>query len=148
MSNTLKSYTQQIEVSANSKETFYALNEGLEFWWSRTSNTKFCIGGQFTIHFENGYWWTFKIVEYVFNKELIWKCIDGEPEFNKEWIGHILHWIIDEKDSKTIINFHQMGLTPELHCYDVCSSTWDMFLTKKLKAYYKLNNILFQTRIY
>lgn len=135
MDTPLKDYTQQIEVSANIKDVFKSLNEGLNSWWGNISNSEFKEGGQFTITFENGYWWTFKIKEYSPNKELIWKCIDGEPEFNKEWVGHILHWTITKKGTKALINFHHIGLTEELHCYDVCSSTWDMFITEKLNNY-------------
>lgn len=128
-------YALFIEINSTSENVFKALTEGMNIWWGRISNSHFAQDGQFTITFENGYWWTFKIMEYQPNKELIWKCIDGEPEFNKEWIGHVLHWSIKEMGTKTLLNFQQTGLTPDLHCYEVCSSTWDMFLKKKLINY-------------
>jgi len=128
-------YSKQIKVTVNSEKVFHALNEGLNIWWGKTSNTTYVKGGQFTITFENGYWWTFKIIEYSPNKELIWKCVDGEPLFNKEWIGHILYWSIDGKNNETTINFHQTGLNPEIHCYEVCSKTWDMFISENLKKH-------------
>ena len=106
-------YSKQITVSVNTEKVFKALNEGLNMWWGKTSNTAYKKGGQFTITFENGYWWTFKIIEYTPNKELIWKCVDGKPDFNKEWIGHTLHWTIDEINKATTINFHQTGLNPK-----------------------------------
>lgn len=128
-------YKKQIEVLATAQQAFKALTQDLHLWWSKTSNSIQKTGGQFTIHFENGYWWTFKILEFTPNHEIIWKCIDGEPDFNKEWIGHVLHWEITEEESKTKINFNQVGLTPQIDCYDVCSSTWDMFIAKRLKAH-------------
>ncbi len=131
-------YKTSIETTANKKLIFSALNEELHAWWGNISNSNFETGGQFTITFENGYWWTFKILEHTPDKELVWKCIDGEPEFNKEWIGHVLHWHIEEKDKKTILNFHQIGLTPNIACYDICSSTWNRFLTENLKNFVEL----------
>ena len=128
-------YSNQITLSANSEQVFQALNLSLNSWWGHISNAQFEEGGQFTITFENGYWWTFKILEFIPNKELIWKCIGGDPEFNKEWIGHILHWTLSEKGNQTILLFQQTGLTPNLHCYDVCSKTWDMFISQKLKHF-------------
>ena len=133
-------YTKSIEVSANAEQVFVALTSGLNAWWGKTSNTLFKAGGQFTIHFENGYWWTFKIIEYTPNSELIWRCIDGEPDFNKEWIGHVLHWQIEEEYSKTTLNFHQAGLTPHTDCYEVCASTWNMFIANRLKSYIEETN--------
>ncbi|WP_296380651.1 hypothetical protein [Winogradskyella sp.] len=129
-------YKKQIVVQSNSKKIFKALTEDIHLWWSKTSQSTQKTNGQFTIHFKNGYWWTFKILEFTPNTELVWKCIDGEPDFNKEWIGHVLHWeILEEKPGITIINFHQVGLTPQIECYDICSTTWDMFITEKLKQY-------------
>ncbi|MGC6431073.1 MAG: hypothetical protein ACON5F_08530 [Jejuia sp.] len=135
MDTTLKNYKQQIQVSTNKKDVFYTLNEGLNLWWGSISDSSFELNGAFTITFENGYWWRFQIIEFIPNQKLTWKCIDGEPEFNKEWIGHELHWIISGENQHTTINFLQIGLTPKLHCYNVCSSTWDMFITKKLQSY-------------
>lgn len=135
MIDSTTNYSHQIEFTTSPKQVFHSLNEGIHNWWGKTSNSHFKIGGQFTISFENGYWWTFKILEYTPNKELVWKCIDGEPDFNKEWIGHVLHWQIEKKETKTILNFNHIGLTPELHCFEVCSSTWDMFISQKLKTF-------------
>lgn len=126
-------YQKQIEVSSPAKKAFKALTDDIHLWWSKTSHESQKQNGEFTITFENGYWWTFKILEFNPNHEIIWKCIKGEPDFNKEWIGHILHWEIIEKGNKTIINFHQIGLTPSIECYNICSSTWDMFITERLK---------------
>jgi len=131
----MKNYSQEIQVKTDSKTAFKALNEGLISWWGSISDSSFELNGAFTITFENGYWWRFQIIEFIPNQKLTWKCIDGEPEFNKEWIGHELHWTIIEQDHQTIINFHQVGLTPKLHCYEVCSSTWNMFLKEKLVAF-------------
>lgn len=135
INNTGLHYKKSIETTTSTKHVFLALNEGLNLWWGNISNSNFETGGQFTITFDNGYWWTFKILEYTPDKELVWKCMDGEPEFNKEWIGHVLHWRIEEKDKKTILSFHHIGLTPSIECYTVCSTTWDMFITKKLKTH-------------
>ncbi len=132
---TLTDYSIQIEIAATPEKVFKSLNEGMNTWWGSISNANFKTNGQFTITFENGYWWTFKIMEYHPNEEIIWKCVDGEPEFNKEWIGHVLHWKIIEQDYKTVIEFQQIGLTPQLHCYQICSSTWNMFLREKLVSH-------------
>lgn len=128
-------YSQNIQIHANPKTIFEALNEGMNTWWGAVSNANFEVNGKFTITFDNGYWWTFRITEFKPNQKLTWICIDGEPEFNKEWIGHELHWDIKEENQKILLNFHQIGLTPQLQCYKVCSTTWDMFITQKLKSY-------------
>ncbi|WP_299225536.1 SRPBCC domain-containing protein [uncultured Psychroserpens sp.] len=126
-------YKKTIEVSANANQLFNALTDEMHLWWGKISDSNFDTNGRFTVTFENNYWWTFKIVEFLPNREIIWKCIAGEPEFNKEWIGHVLHWQITEKNSKTTLQFHHVGLNPDINCYDVCSTTWDMFIIDRLK---------------
>ena len=139
----IENYSQEIQVKVGSKTSFKALNEGLNDWWGTISNASFELHGEFTITFDNGYWWRFKIIEFTPNEKLTWKCANGEPEFNKEWIGHELHWTISQESDQTSINFCQIGLTLHLHCYSVCSSTWDMFIIQKLKSY--LNETIFNS---
>ena len=93
---TNRNYEKTIETSANAKQVFTALTNDLCLWWGETKNSKFELDGKFTIEFKNGYWWTFEVSKYIYEEELVWECIDGEPLFNKEWIGHTLHWRIEK----------------------------------------------------
>ena len=61
---TLNNYKNTIVTEASKEIIFKALNENLDSWWGKTSNSDFQAGGHFTITFENGYWWTFKILEH------------------------------------------------------------------------------------
>ncbi|OUR94640.1 hypothetical protein A9Q87_03125 [Flavobacteriales bacterium 34_180_T64] len=140
MLDTANNYAKTIKVNANSTLIFKALTENLHLWWGKTTNHNFKTGGHFTVHFENGYWWTFKIMEYTPNHELVWKCIDGEPDFNKEWIGHVLHWEIKASELSTYIQLTHFGLTPETDCFDVCSKTWNMYIEKHLKKFLHSKN--------
>ena len=141
MLDTINNYSKSLDVNSNGQQVFKALTEDIHLWWGNTSDFEFREGGRFTILFENGYWWTFKIMEFTPNKELIWKCIAGEPDFNKEWIGHVLHWKIIESDTKTTINLLQIGLTPEIKCYETCSTTWDMFIEERLKQHLETSKL-------
>ncbi len=132
-------YNTQIVVKVDAKKAFIALTKNIHKWWSSTSKSDQKKGGQFTIQFDNGYWWTFNILEFTPYKKIVWECIDGEPDFNKEWIGHILQWELIKKDTELEINFHQIGLTPKVNCYEVCSKTWDMFITEKLRNHLQSN---------
>ncbi len=69
-------------------------------------------------------------------------CVDAlhRPESmpkatEKEWLDTKIAWNIVEKDGQSEIQFEHRGLTPALHCYDVCSRGWDYFFVDSLKAY-------------
>lgn len=56
--------------------------------------------------------------------------------FEKEWLGTSLHWIIGQKEGESVeIRLEHEGLVPDLACYEVCSPTWDYFITERLKEY-------------
>ena len=130
-----KDYTQKSKVKSTSKAAFDALNLEVSKWWGSVDKTVKEIGDQFTITFGNAYW-NFEIKEFVKNEKVVWICIDGQPELNHEWIGHILTWSILEIENSSIeISFHQQGLTNALPCFDICSAAWDRFILSSLKQY-------------
>ena len=130
-----KDYTQKIRVKSNPEDAFDALNLYVSKWWGSVDKTVKAIGDQFTITFGDAYW-NFEIVDFVQNERIIWVCIDGQPELNNEWIGHILTWTIKEIDNTLVdISLHQQGLTEALPCFDVCSTAWDRFILSSMKQF-------------
>ncbi len=130
----MKDYTQHVRIKSSSKNAFEALTREIPNWWGSVDHSIQGINEDFTITFGNAYW-TFKIVDYRPNQLLIWKCIDGQPELNNEWIGHMLKWTIEEDANATMVSLIQEGLNESLPCYDVCSAAWDRFILVSLKAY-------------
>ena len=128
-------YQQAISVNADSQKVFDALSQQINLWWGKTNSITAKSGDEFTIQFSNGYYWTFQVKEFLPNKKLAWECVDGEPEFNREWIGTTIHWSIESNENRTTLKLTHDGLTPALHCYDVCPTTWNMFITDSLKSF-------------
>ena len=127
-------YYKEISVNVPASEGFYALTQKLDLWWGKTNKPVHTIGDEFTISFGDALW-CFKITEYVPNSKLTWECIGGKPDFNAEWIGDILYWTIKETNTITKVNFLQVGLTPDMNCYDICAPTWDKFIMISLKSF-------------
>jgi len=127
-------YNQEFTTNVNPEIIFKAITQHLNDWWGNTDNTVFKVGDEFTTSFGNAFW-KFQIIEFELNNKVTWKCIDGKPEFNAEWIGTSIYWNISSSDEFTKITFIHDGLTPEFECYDICAPTWDMFITKSLKNF-------------
>jgi hypothetical protein len=135
-----KDYSQKTLVESNSVNAFDAINLGLSKWWGSVDKQAKAVGDQFTITFGDAYW-TFEITEYKINEKVVWDCIDGQPELNNEWIGHILTWTINEIDNTFVeISLHQLGLTDALPCFNICSTAWDRFILSSLKQYLETGN--------
>ena len=50
-----------------------------------------------------------------------------------EWIGTQVIFEITEEGGRTQLVFTHKGLTPEMECYDACSSAWSQYLKEKLE---------------
>lgn len=129
-----QNYTKEITINASASDVFTALSEKINLWWGETNRPVSKVGDAFTIHFGDASW-SFKITEYVPNSKITWECIGGKPEFNAEWIGDILYWNMEQQGDTTKVRFLQVGLTPNMNCYNICASTWDKFIMTSLKSF-------------
>ena len=128
------SFQQKVLVSSNSEKAFKALTQELHKWWGEVDKVISGNADVFSIFFDKAFW-KFGVTNYEPNKALVWRCIGGEPEWNKEWIGTTLFWEIKDLDDQVEISFLHEGLVPEFRCYEACSLTWIQFITQSLKTY-------------
>lgn len=141
MSNS--NYSRTISVAASAKEAYEALTRGFEFWWTKPDRPIVKANDKATFSFPPGQgYWTFQATDLNPGQYVEMVCVeahhpsDGMPkEIETEWLGSHVVWQIAEKDGKSEIRFEHRGLTPELHCYDVCEQGWDRFFVNSLKAY-------------
>lgn len=130
-------YQQNVSINADTSSVFKALTEQLELWWGKTDFPVQKVNDEFTIWFGDAFW-KFRIEEFIPDQKLTWKCIDGQPEFNNEWVGTTCFWEIKPNESETELSFTHDGLTPEFKCYDICAPTWDMFITQSIKSFLEI----------
>ncbi|MEV0032705.1 hypothetical protein [Nocardia sp. NPDC050793] len=58
-----------------------------------------------------------------------------ECSFLPEWVGTTPTFALStHDDGSTVIEFRHTGLTPQLDCYDKCSTDWSYFLTRRFRA--------------
>ncbi len=110
----------------------------IDKWWGKVDNKISKEGDEFQIRFGKAYW-KFRTIQFKPSFQLVWLCIDGYPEMEREWIGTELSWNLENGNSQTVLSFEHNGLTPSLNCYHVCAPTWDTFLTRSLKSYCETN---------
>ncbi|MEL7163936.1 MAG: SRPBCC domain-containing protein [Pseudomonadota bacterium] len=136
-------YRKSIEVTSHASAAFDAVTLGVEHWWTKPDQPLRKIGDRAKFGFPPGRsYWTFELVDAVRPHRVVWHCVDalhihqGQPkEIETEWLGTTLEWGIVETGNCTIVTFEHCGLTPQLLCYDVCETGWDIFFLGSLKAY-------------
>lgn len=129
-----QNYNNEIKITTSASNVFQALTQQIDKWWGKIDKPVSKVGDIFTIYFGKAFW-KFEVSEYNHNSKIAWKCIDGQPEFENEWVGTTVIWHIKSTNKETTINLIHDGLTPHFACYNICAPTWDMFVTKSLKNY-------------
>lgn len=137
-----RNYKRQIAVKATPKAAYNALTTGYAHWWTSPDKPLTAIGdiSKFSFSGRHGYW-SFKATALSPTRiEMV--CVEalhiheGMPkEIETEWLGSKLIWEIEEVGENTIVSLEHEGLTPDLHCYEICESGWDMFFVDSLKSY-------------
>ncbi len=130
-----------ITTDQTSEQIFNAIRNVRE-WWSGIYSEKFegetkNLNDEFSFTAENGVHYSkHKLIEVLPNKKIVWQVIDGSLSFvekKDEWIGTQVIFEITEEGGRTQLVFTHKGLTPEMECYDVCSSAWSQYLKEKLE---------------
>ncbi len=134
-------YSRALIARTNSETAFKAISNGLPDWWGKMDTSVEAVNDIFTVSWGEP-WYQFQVTEYYPNERITWKCIDANQiikhleDVEKEWVGTILYWRINELSSEEVeIRLTHQGLNSSLECYAFCSSTWDKFLMNRLKTY-------------
>ena len=140
---TNKDYSKTISVDASPQDAYVALTNGFEEWWTSPDKPIRAIGDVARFRFPPGEaFWTFQATNLLPGKLVDLRCVEanhlheGMPDaIREEWLGTTLTWHIYEEGGKTVIHFVHSGLTPTLHCFEICEAGWDYFFVDSLKTY-------------
>jgi len=128
----MKGQDYNIHIGANvtDKEAFDAISSVSEWWATDLTGSSLKYGDVFTVRFgETSV--TFKIVEVIPNKKIVWLVTDCYLPWLKdikEWKGTRLNWEISAEKGSTLISFTHIGLVPGLECYKDCKEGWNFHI--------------------
>ncbi len=140
---TTDNYSRTITVNNSPAAAYEALTTGIENWWTKPDSPISKLGDQAKFTFPPGKsFWTFEATALKPNERVEMQCVEalhlheGQPKkIEQEWLGTKVIWQIRSNGEATDIQIEHVGLTPSLHCYDVCQAGWDLFFVDSLKAY-------------
>ena len=137
-------YAKTLDVKAEPDQVYHALTQEMGRWWSfDVDGSTGEIGKTIRVNFPpNKSYWTFEASKLSKGQLVELTCVDayhiftGQPEgAEQEWLGTRLSWDLSPLGSGTRIRFEHQGLTPRLHCFDICQAGWDHFFVTSLAAY-------------
>lgn len=124
-------------VDQTPQAAFAAIND-VRAWWSGNIEGKTDeLGAEWTYRYEDLHYSKQKITELVPGKKVVWRVIDSHLDFvadKHEWTGTTIAFEIAKKGRQTEVRFTHTGLTPEVECYDGCSTAWRSYITGSLRS--------------
>lgn len=136
-------FTTTLLVDQPPGEVFKAI-KNVRGWWSGLYEEEFegtsdKLQDEFSFRAGGGaHYSKQKLIELMPNKKIVWLVTDSELTFledPREWIGTRISFEISEHDTKTKIVFSHVGLTPEIECFDSCTSAWSQYIHQCLKKW-------------
>jgi len=131
-----QNFTYNMQTSKSPAEVFNLLLD-IDKWWSGqytetiTGESK-QLGDEFSFKVASGvHNSTQKLVELVPNKRVVWLVTDSNLtsfDDTQEWTGTKISFNISQAGDKTQLTFTHEGLTPQLACYNGCSSAWTGYM--------------------
>ena len=137
-------YRETIAVSASAEDSFNAVTREMDLWWTKTTEGALeKTGDTVKVIFPPKFgFWTFQARTMEPGRRIEMECVDahhkvdGQPaEIDKEWVGTRIIWDFLDKGDKTEVTMTHHGLTPKLHCWDICFDGWNFFFKDSLKKY-------------
>lgn len=133
-------FTYTLTTDKTPEEVFQAITQ-VRTWWfglydevikggTEKLNDEFTFNAGDGVHYSKH-----KLVEVIPNQKIVWLVTDSELTFiekTDEWTGGKVIFDIAQKEGKTQLTFTHQGLTPEVECYNACSTAWSQYLQEKL----------------
>ncbi len=123
-------HTLNIKSTADKVFKGFATVNGLDEWWTKTSEADAKIGGEYKLNFSDGYNWKAVVTRYITDKEF-------ELQFtvaDDEWINTIVGFELTQNNNSTRLNFYHINWKVSLDNYKFSSYCWAMYL-RILKRY-------------
>lgn len=137
-----KDYESTIEVPVNRHAAYRAITEEMSEWWTEMSGRFTKKGDRATASFPDGTTWSFEAVTMQPDRMVELACYHANhvhpvttDEMRDEWEGTTLQFGLQDSGEGTQIRFRHKGLTPNMNCYELCSTGWDHFFAASLKKY-------------
>jgi hypothetical protein len=128
--------TFTITVDKTPEEAFAAINNVRGWWSGEIDGNTDALGAEWTYRYKDIHYSKQRITELVPGKKVVWLVVDSYLNFvedKKEWNGTEVVFEIIRNGDQTEVRFTHRGLSPDVECFDGCSSAWGFYINTSLR---------------
>jgi hypothetical protein len=129
-----RDYHKTFAANVTAKEAYDTIVNVADWWTNSFKGSAKNSGDTFGVTFGETKV-TFKVVEAVPYKKLVWEVTDCYLHWLKnktEWTGTKVIWDISEEENGTRVEMTHLGLVPGIECYKDCEAGWNQYVGESL----------------
>ncbi|WP_114907142.1 SRPBCC family protein [Ornithinimicrobium murale] len=129
--------TITFSVDQTPEQAFAAINDVASWWSGGVEGSTTAVGDEYSYRVPDLHYSAFRVTEFEPPRRVAWLVTDSYLGFTKdpeEWTGTTVLFDVAEVGGRTQVTFTHEGITPEVECYDVCSTAWSDYITQSLRA--------------
>jgi uncharacterized protein YndB with AHSA1/START domain len=131
------SYTTSFTVERTPEEVFDAIKDVRGWWMTQIEGDADAVGEEFGYEVEGVHRVRIRVEELVPAEKVVWRVVDnwfGFVEDPREWQDTTIRFEIARRDGGAEVRFTHDGLTAADECFDVCSSSWSLYVGASLPS--------------
>ena len=131
----MQNFTTEFTVEQTPEQAFAAIIDVRDWWSGEIEGATDQLDAEFTYRYQNIHRSRQRITELVPGRRVVWEVTDAHLDFTddpREWVGSKIVFDIAREGDKTVVRFSHLGLTPEVECYEKCSSAWAFYINTSL----------------
>jgi hypothetical protein len=131
----MQNFTTEFTVEQTPEQALTAINDVRGWWSGNIEGATGELGAEFTYRYEDIHYSKQRITESS-DSRIVWHVLDAYLDFTddpREWVGSDIVFEVAREADETVVRFSHIGLTPEVECYEKCSSAWGYYINASLK---------------
>ena len=132
----MQNFTTDFTVEQTPEQTLAAITDVRAWWSGNIEGTTDQLGAEFTYRYQDIHYSKQRITELIPGRRVVWQVLDAYLDFTdnpREWVGSEIVFEVARAGDRTTVRFSHNGLTPDIECYEKCSSAWGFYINTSPK---------------